>query len=79
MRVVSSQRSYGFSKCVFRLAVFAMFLVLCCSAEAQQPARIFRIGLLRIATPGPLWMETFHRGLREQGWIEGQNILIIDQ
>jgi putative ABC transport system substrate-binding protein len=48
-------------------------------ADAQQAAKMFRVGMLRIATPGPLWMEAFQRGLREQGWIEGQNILIIDQ
>jgi ABC-type uncharacterized transport system substrate-binding protein len=61
------------------VALGAVLLALCFSAEAQQTAKMFRIGILRIATPGPLWMEAFQRGLREQGWIEGQNILIIDQ
>ena len=48
------------------------------AAEAQQPGKVYRIGFLGNSTPaleanlvGP-----FREGLRELGYIEGQNILI---
>ncbi len=47
-------------------------------AEAQQPGSVPRIGTLG-ANPSPaiahLW-EAFRQGLRERGYVEGQNILI---
>ena len=49
------------------------------AAEAQQPAgKVYRIGLLSNAAsngPQPI-SEGFRQGLREHGWVEGQNILI---
>ena len=39
-------------------------------AQQQKPARI---GVLVPANPEPFWSE-FQAGLREQGYIEGQNI-----
>jgi putative ABC transport system substrate-binding protein len=46
--------------------------------EAQQPLRVARIGYLESgsaasATP---YVEAFRRGLRDLGWVEGQNIAI---
>jgi len=48
------------------------------AAEAQQPAKVPRIGIL---TPGPLaprshLFEAFRQGLRDLGYTEGQNIAI---
>ena len=47
-------------------------------APAQQPGKVFRIGWLGsrsvIKTP-PLW-EVFIAGMRELGWIEGQNFTV---
>lgn len=48
------------------------------AAEAQQPAKVGRIGILN---PGPLaprlpaW-EAFRQGLRALGYVEGQNIVL---
>jgi ABC-type uncharacterized transport system substrate-binding protein len=48
-------------------------------ADAQQPGKISRIGIL---PPGPiservhLW-EAFRQGLREVGYVEGQNIILV--
>ena len=48
-------------------------------ADAQQPGKIPRIGIL---PPGPiserahLW-EAFRQGLRELGYVEGQNIILV--
>ncbi len=48
------------------------------AAEAQQPAKIPRIGLLSPFSPSAtaLWHEAFRRGLRDLGWVEGKNISI---
>jgi len=50
------------------------------SLFAQQPGRIYRIGFLGTALPTPdnlrISLGPFRQGLRERGWIEGQNIVI---
>ncbi len=49
------------------------------AAEAQQPAKVYRIGIL---SPGPisprmhLW-GAFRQGLRDLGYVEGQNLALI--
>jgi ABC-type uncharacterized transport system substrate-binding protein len=59
------------------LALGAMLFALCFSAEAQQPKKVPRIGLL---SPYSLssWVriEAFRQGLRDLGYVEGQNIVI---
>jgi putative ABC transport system substrate-binding protein len=77
MRVVRSQWSV-ISKNVFCLALCALLLALCASAEAQQAKKVFRIGYLSgtdRVTDDPR-AEGTRRALRELGYIEGQNIII---
>ena len=54
--------------------------VLCAlpAAEGQQPQRMARIGYLEFgsAAPGSPRLEAFRQGLRERGWVEGQNLAI---
>jgi putative tryptophan/tyrosine transport system substrate-binding protein len=49
------------------------------AVEAQQPGKVYRVGILTNKASDPaearLW-RAFRSGLRERGWIEGQNILI---
>jgi putative ABC transport system substrate-binding protein len=47
------------------------------AARAQQPA-IPVIGFLNSATPGPYapFVSAFHKGLKEAGYVEGQNVAI---
>jgi len=49
------------------------------AVEAQQPGKVYRVGILTNQASDPaevrLW-QAFRSGLRERGWIEGQNILI---
>ncbi len=49
------------------------------AAEAQQAGKVYRIGILGEKGSDPsearLW-QAFRLGLRERGWIEGENILI---
>jgi putative ABC transport system substrate-binding protein len=55
----------------------AIFLATVSSAEAQQPAKIPRIGCLLIAaSPNPARREAFRQGLRELGYVEGKNIIV---
>ncbi len=48
-------------------------------AEAQQPGKVYRIGYLGTGssplTTSPAYM-LFRQGLRELGYIEGQNLVI---
>jgi putative ABC transport system substrate-binding protein len=61
--------------------VFLAFgiLLLALAAEAQQPTKVYRIGRL---SPGPpptasgAFEEAFRQGLRDLGYVEGQNLVI---
>ena len=64
------------------LATIAAALVLFSAplpVEPQQPGKVYRIGILTNKASDPaesrLW-QAFRLGLRERGWIEGENILI---
>ena len=65
-------------KNVIRLALSALLLTLCGSVEAQQPTKIPRIGFLGIGSAFSVTgrYEAFRQGLRELGYVEGQNIVI---
>jgi putative ABC transport system substrate-binding protein len=45
-------------------------------AGAQQPAKIPRIGVLGFAYPASPYLKSFRQGLRELGYVEGQNITL---
>jgi len=48
------------------------------ASEAQRPAKVYRIGYLGMTPPtprDPVW-EAFVQGLRERGYVEGQNLVI---
>jgi putative ABC transport system substrate-binding protein len=63
----------------FGIALSAMLLALCFSAEAQQSTKVPRIGYLAsggdINNPGFI-IEAFRHGLRDLGYIEGKNIVV---
>ena len=46
------------------------------TAGAQQTGKVHRIGLLRVGSPPPGFIEPFRQGLRELGYVEGQSIII---
>ena len=60
------------------LALVALLLALCSSAEAQQPKKVYRIGYLSPvdAATDSARAEGIRLALRELGYIEGQNIAI---
>jgi putative tryptophan/tyrosine transport system substrate-binding protein len=45
-------------------------------AEAQQPAKVRKIGVLRADSPPNLSAETFQQAMRDLGYVEGKNIVI---
>jgi putative tryptophan/tyrosine transport system substrate-binding protein len=46
-------------------------------ASAQQAGKVYRIGFLFYGSPGPSpEVEAFRQGLREHGYVEGQNIAV---
>jgi ABC-type uncharacterized transport system substrate-binding protein len=81
MRAVGSQWS-GFSKSSFWFVLCAMLFALCVSAQAQQQAKVPKIGWLGARTPsGPggspgTGAESFRREFSKLGYVEGKNITI---
>src|SRR5215471_12392578 len=65
-------------KTVILFALTALFSALCFSAEAQQPKKIPRIGVLWLYSPtiASPFAEAFRQGLRGLGYVEGRNILL---
>jgi putative tryptophan/tyrosine transport system substrate-binding protein len=60
------------------LALGALLLALCPAAEAQQTGKVWRIGYLSAGSRlgAEAREEAFRQGLRELGYVEGQNITI---
>jgi putative ABC transport system substrate-binding protein len=63
---------------MFLATVAGGLLGMSLDAEAQQARNVYRIGYLSASsrTSNPRVLEAFRQGLRELGWIEGQNIII---
>ena len=63
------------------LAVLLGLLAIPSASDAQQPSSVRRIGFLSMSpeppasTPYP-YLEGFRHGLRDRGWIEGQNFAV---
>jgi ABC-type uncharacterized transport system substrate-binding protein len=74
---VNSQWS-GVSKSAFGLALCAFLFALCISASAQQAKKVPRIAILTVNPHQTIAMrlEAFRQGLRDLGYVEGQNIVI---
>jgi putative tryptophan/tyrosine transport system substrate-binding protein len=78
---VSSEEDRG-KNMKIKITIFtlcAMLFALCSFAQAQQPARVPRIGYLNDSPLGSFpksRAEAFRQGLRELGYEEGKNIVI---
>ena len=62
----------------FLTMVSGIILTVPLEAEAQQTQRIPRIGILSVGSNslGQATIAPFFEGLRELGWVEGQNVAI---
>ena len=45
------------------------------AAEGQQTGKVYRVGWLGITPPNPSMESVLRDGLRERGWVEGQNLV----
>ncbi len=77
MRTGTRHKATGNSKkkC-FCFVLGAMLFALSLPVEAQQPAKIPRVGFLFPGTRNSTLYEAFQQGLRELGYVEGQNIAV---
>lgn len=64
------------SKKFIAFALSAMLSALCVSVNAQQPAKIWKVGVLVSSSPSVNASrdEALRQGLRELGYVEGQNL-----
>jgi hypothetical protein len=62
----------------FIVMVSAMLFALSVNVEAQQPAKVPRIGFLSAPSPSAVAAraEAFRQGLRDLGYVEGKDIAI---
>ena len=70
------QRKKIMTKRILCLALSAMLLTLCFPANAQQPAKVPRIGFVTGSSPESPYVEVFQRELRDLGYNEGKNIAV---
>ena len=79
MRTATNQRIYNSAlipqHSVLVVALCAMLVALCSSAQAQPAKKIPHIGYLRFIEV-PVYDAAFRQGLRELGYVEGQNIYV---
>ena len=45
-------------------------------AQEHQAGKVYRIGFLRAGQPPKSWVEAFQQGLRERGYVDGQNVVV---
>jgi len=53
------------------------FLLICSFADAQQPGKLPRVGVLFIGGKDQPHLESFKQGLRDLGYVEGKNIVLV--
>ncbi|HET9296249.1 MAG TPA: ABC transporter substrate-binding protein, partial [Candidatus Binatia bacterium] len=58
------------------VALVLTFVMCGVVAEAQQPKKVPRVGVLFIGSRNQPHLEAFKQGLRERGYTEGKNILL---
>jgi ABC-type uncharacterized transport system substrate-binding protein len=63
---------------MLRLAVAFLSLILAVplAIEAQPAGKVYRIGFLRAGQPPETYLEGFQQGLRERGYVYGQNVVV---
>src|SRR5260370_32260187 len=49
---------------------------LAAEAQEQKAGKVYRIGFLRAGQPPKPWVEAFQQGLRERGYVDGQNVVV---
>jgi hypothetical protein len=81
MSTAKRQQSSGggtYSKFAALLAICAVFLGLCQLAEAQQSAKVYRVGFLWFSRmeQGQGRRDAFEQGMRAHGYVIGKNLVV---
>ena len=63
--------------CTIGLVATLALLVAPLAAQAQQPSKVPRVGVLWERTPTDPFIAAFRQGLRELGYTEGQSIRVV--
>jgi ABC-type uncharacterized transport system substrate-binding protein len=69
----------GFALCAMPSAIGllgSLLVALCAPARAQQPGKVYRIGILQSASSEVTFIKGFRQGLRELRYIEGKNLAL---
>jgi putative tryptophan/tyrosine transport system substrate-binding protein len=61
---------------VFAPAPFVALSGAAARAQEPQAKKVYRIGFLRQGPPAKDWVEAFQQGLRERGYVDGQNVVV---
>ncbi len=61
---------------LFLFAPAGFFALSAASAKEHQPGKVYRIGFLRQGQPPESFVEAFQQGLRERGYVDGQNVVV---
>ena len=61
---------------VFAPATFVALSGAAARAQERQAGKVYRIGFLRAGPPPKTWVEAFQQGLRERGYVDGQNVAV---
>ena len=64
------------TKKIILLALCSLLLAPCSAAEAQQPGKMSRIGILFYGSRDQPHLQSFQQGLRDLGYVEGKNIAL---
>ena len=61
---------------VFAPTTFVALSGVAAHAQDAQAKKAYRIGFLRQGQPAQDWVEAFKQGLRERGYVDGQNVVV---
>ena len=61
---------------LFALSSFLPLPGVAARAQTPQAGKVYRIGFLRAGPPPSAWVQALQQGLRERGYIDGQNVVI---
>jgi putative ABC transport system substrate-binding protein len=61
---------------VFGPATFVALSGVAACAQQPQEKKVYRVAFLRAGQPPKTWVEAFQQGLRERGYVDGQNVVV---
>lgn len=67
---------YLMKRIAVSLVAAGLLLATAAAAEAQQPAKAYRVGFLSTSSAADSTFDAFRQGLRELGYAEGKNVVV---